>query len=87
MPTPLEAVDPVEVVEALVASLKLGYGRKARSLFYLAMAESKRGRKEQAQMYYEQGTAWMRKNPSSRAAFPQSQFRAEAAEVLGIEDQ
>ena len=72
-------------VEALEEASELGYERKARNWFFLAMAHSKLGHKEQAHEVYQQAAAWMAKNQSPGAAFPISQFRAEAVEVLGIE--
>ena len=73
------------VVDALQKSIELGYERKARSWFFLAMAHWKLGHKDEARKYYNQAAEWMRENSPPGAAFSQSQFREEAAELLGIE--
>jgi tetratricopeptide (TPR) repeat protein len=74
-------------VDSLAKSIDLDYERKARIWFFLAMAHSKLGHKGQAHEDYQQAAAWMRKSQPPYAALPQSQFRAEAAKVLGIEEQ
>ncbi len=74
-------------VEALEKASELDYPRKARNGFFLAMAHWKLGHKEQAHAVYQQAAAWMAENELPGAALPTSQFRAEAAEVLGIEEQ
>ena len=74
-------------VEALEKASELDCERKARNWFFLAMAHGKLGDKEEAHLYYDRAVRWMADNQPPYAIFPQSQFRAEAAEVLGIEEQ
>ncbi len=49
------------------------------------MAHWKLGNQDEARQFYDQAVSWMQENQPTSAAFPQSQFRAEAAELLGIE--
>jgi len=73
-------------VEALETSSELDYPRKARNWFFLAMAHWKLGHKERAHEVYQQAVEWLAKNQLPGASFPTSQFRTEAADVLGIEE-
>ncbi len=72
-------------VDALEKSIELDFELKARSWFFLAMAHWKSGNEHEARQYYDRADQWMRQNSPPGAAFPTSQFRAEAAGVMGIE--
>ncbi len=77
--------DYQDAVEALQKSIELDYARKARSWFFLAMAHWKLGNQDEARQFYDQAVSWMQENQPANASFPQSQFREEAAELMGIE--
>ena len=51
--------------------------------FLLAMAHSQLGHKEEARKWYDQAVQWMDKNQPKNEDL--RRFRAEAAELLGIE--
>ncbi len=53
--------------------------------FFLAMAHWQLGDKEQARKWYDDSVAWMERNMAGDADAPR--FRAEAAELMGIEQQ
>jgi eukaryotic-like serine/threonine-protein kinase len=72
-------------VMALDKSMQLGSGGDSFDRFFLAMAHWKLGDKEQARKWYALGVQWMEKNELRNEEL--RRFRAEAAEVLEIEDQ
>jgi tetratricopeptide (TPR) repeat protein len=72
-----------EAVAALEKSKMLPEGGESADFFFLAMAHWQLGDKEKARSWYDMGVQRMEKNPSKEA--DHKRFRAEAAEVLGIE--
>ena len=53
--------------------------------FFLAMAEWQLGNKGAAREWYEKSVEWMDKNASANEEL--TRFRAEAAELLGVNDE
>ena len=49
------------------------------------MAHWKLGNQDEARQFYDQAVSWMQKYQPASAGFPQSQFRDEAAELMGME--
>ena len=74
--------DYQRALEPLEKSIELDFGRKARSWFFLAMAHWKLDQREPARRDYDRAIEWMQTNQPPGAAFPQSQFRAEADAVM-----
>jgi tetratricopeptide (TPR) repeat protein/tRNA A-37 threonylcarbamoyl transferase component Bud32 len=76
-------------VTALEKSVELGKGGYWFDWFFLAMANWRLDRKEEARRWYDQGVAWMEKNKAELASnMPRHaqccRYRAEAAAVLGV---
>jgi Tfp pilus assembly protein PilF len=67
---------------ALEKSLQL-YGKNALPGFFLAMCHEKLGDKDKARQCYEQAARWMDKSQPKNEEL--GRFRAEAAEVLGVD--
>jgi eukaryotic-like serine/threonine-protein kinase len=78
-----------DAVTALEKSMKLNKGGDSYDWFFLAMAHWKLGYKEQARKWYDQAISWMEKNQPRNEHDREelARFRAEAANLLGIEDQ
>jgi serine/threonine protein kinase/Flp pilus assembly protein TadD len=70
-------------VEALNKSMELRKGGDSADWFFLAMAQWQLGEKEQARKRFDQAVAWINKNQPKDPEL--LRFRAEAAEILGIE--
>jgi len=77
------AGDPKAAIAALQKSVDLTSGGSAFDFFFLAMARHKLGDKAEARKSYDKGVAWMEKKNSKDEEL--RRFRAEAAELLGIE--
>jgi hypothetical protein len=71
-----------EAVAALTQSTEL-QGENAYDGFFLAMGHWKLDQKKEARKWYDQAVAWMDKNQPQNEEL--RRFRAEAAELLGIE--
>ncbi len=69
-------------IAALTESVKLREGGDGTDWFFLAMAHRRLGDKDQARSWYDKAVEWMEKKKSQDAEL--RQFRAEAAEVLGV---
>jgi tetratricopeptide (TPR) repeat protein len=80
-----------EAVAALEKSMRLGSGGDSFDRFFLAMAHWKLGDKEQARKWYSLAIQWMENNEQHSRTEELRQdlarFHAEAATLLGIEDQ
>jgi len=72
-------------VDALQKSSELKYYRVARTGFFLAMAHWQLGQKDEARQWYDKAVEWMEKNQPEDEEL--RRFRAEAAELLGIENE
>jgi tetratricopeptide (TPR) repeat protein len=72
-----------ESIHALQKSKNLRKGGDSLNWFFLAMAHWHLGDKDEARKCYNQGVHWMEKNKPENEELPR--FRAEAAELLGIE--
>jgi tetratricopeptide (TPR) repeat protein len=70
-------------IEALEKSMELRSGGDASDWFFLAMAEWQLGHKDQARTWYDKAVEWMDKNQPKNEEL--LRFRAEAAELLGIQ--
>jgi serine/threonine protein kinase/Flp pilus assembly protein TadD len=74
-----------EAIATLEKATQLGDPVESNAWFFMAMAQWKRGDKEQARKWYDRAVQWMEKN------LPESEelrgFRAEAGGLLGIKDQ
>jgi serine/threonine protein kinase/tetratricopeptide (TPR) repeat protein len=74
----------IEALEKSNALQKRPPGGDSFQWFFLAMSHARLGHKEEARTWYDRARAWMEKNG------PQDEdlrrFRAEAAEVLGLEE-
>jgi hypothetical protein len=68
----------------LEKSAELREGGDACDLLFLCMARWQLGEKDAARTCYEQGVAWINKNPSGDAKL--NGFRDEAAALLGVRD-
>jgi serine/threonine protein kinase/Flp pilus assembly protein TadD len=74
-----DAIAALEKSEALAPGKALAY-----NAVFLAMAHWKLGEKEKSRKWYDRAVGWMEKN---RPKDPEiSQFRAEAAQLLGVAD-
>ena len=74
-----------EAIAALNKAEQLAQGKhSAWNVFFLAMAHWRLGEKEQAHKEYGQAAAWMEKNEPRNEEL--RRFRAEAAELLGVEE-
>ncbi|MBI1913560.1 MAG: tetratricopeptide repeat protein [Planctomycetes bacterium] len=71
-------------IEALEKSMNLRKGGDSFDWFFLAMACWQLGRKEEGRQWYDKGVVWMDKNQPRNDQL--RRFRAEAAEVLGIQE-
>ncbi len=71
-------------VETLNKSVELGQGGDSYDYFFLAMSHRQLDNKVEARVWYDKANAWMNKNESKNDEL--IRFRAEAAELLGIED-
>jgi superkiller protein 3 len=60
-------------------------GGESRQWFFLAMAHGRLGEKDEARKWYNQAVAWMEKHQPKNEEMVH--FRAEAAELLGIDKQ
>ena len=72
-------------LEPLQKSIELGYSRKARAWFFLAMTHWQLGNQDEARQLYDQAAEWTRENEPPGASIPARQFREEAAELMGID--
>ena len=70
-------------IAALQRSMELREGGDSCDWFFLAMAHEKLGDKEQARKWHDQAIQWMEKNKVEDQEL--SAFRAEAAQLLGVE--
>jgi tetratricopeptide (TPR) repeat protein len=71
-------------LEALENSMRLLPGKQESfNMFFLAMAHWRLGEKDKAREWYDKAVAWMDKNQPTNEEL--LRFRAEAAELLGIE--
>jgi tetratricopeptide (TPR) repeat protein len=68
---------------ALTKSMELRNGGDSFDWFFLAMAHWQLDQKKEARKWYDQAVAWMDKNQPQNEEL--RRFRAEAAELLGIE--
>jgi tetratricopeptide (TPR) repeat protein len=74
-----------KAIEALNRSMELSKGDgESFDTFFLAMAYWQLGEKEKARQFYDRAVQWMNKNSPGDEELPQ--FRAEAAELLGVTD-
>lgn len=73
-------------VESLEKSTQLRHGGDAFDYFYLAMAHQKLGHQDEAHTLYDKAIAWMDQNAAKEKPrwSELSQFRQEAAKLLGI---
>jgi tetratricopeptide (TPR) repeat protein len=71
-------------VTALEKSMQLRNGGNSFDWFFLAMGYWKMDQQEEARKWYDQAVAWMDKNKPQNEEL--RRFRAEAAELLGIEN-
>jgi serine/threonine protein kinase len=74
-----------EAIAALNKSMELRKGGDCDDFFFLAMAHAKLGDRELAQHWYDRGVKHMQNAQPVLARWPR--FRAEAAQVLGIQEQ
>src|SRR5262249_3937246 len=77
------ADDLKEAIEVLEKSLELRKKGDSFPWFFLAMAQWKLDRKDQARRSFDLAVEWMDKNQPNNEEL--RRFRAEAAELLGIE--
>jgi serine/threonine protein kinase/tetratricopeptide (TPR) repeat protein len=70
-------------IDALRKAMGLRRGGNGLDWFFLAMAHWHLGGKDEARKWYDQGVRWMEKNKPAEEEL--RRFRAEAAELLGIE--
>jgi serine/threonine protein kinase/WD40 repeat protein len=71
-------------IAALTKSMELRNGGDSFDWFFLAMGHWKLDQKKEARKWYDQAIAWMDKNQPQNEEL--RRFRAEAAELLGIEN-
>jgi tetratricopeptide (TPR) repeat protein len=79
------AGDFQSAIEALKKSTQLGNGDKSHDWFFLAMAHWRLDKREKARQWYDRAVHWMEKNQPQNEEL--RRFRAEAAQLLGIEKQ
>jgi Flp pilus assembly protein TadD len=72
-----------ESINALQKSKDLRKAGDSSNWFFLAMAHRHLGDQDEARKWYNQGVQWMEKNQPEDEEL--RRFRAEAAELLGIE--
>jgi serine/threonine protein kinase/WD40 repeat protein len=72
-----------EAIAALTKSMELRKGGNSFDWFFLAMGHWQLDQEEEARKWYDQAVAWMDKNQPQNEEL--RRFRAEAAELLGIE--
>ena len=77
------AGDWKEAIAALEKSTSFAPRRRWLNWFFLAMAHWQLGDKDEARKWYDKGVEWMDKNQPKNEEL--RRFRAEAAELLGIE--
>jgi serine/threonine protein kinase/tetratricopeptide (TPR) repeat protein len=70
-------------IVSLKQSMELRKGGDSFDWFFLAMAEWQLGNKDAAHQWYEKAVKWMDKNATTHSELVR--FRAEAAELLGID--
>jgi tetratricopeptide (TPR) repeat protein len=68
---------------ALEKSMELGKGGNSFDWYFLAMAHWQLGKRDESRKWYDQAVEWMEKNQPKNEEL--RRFRAEAAELLGIE--
>ena len=68
----------------LEKAMQLGRGRQAHNCFFLAMAHWQRKEWEKARQWYDRAIRWIEKNKPDDPGI--LQFRAEAAQLLGLAD-
>jgi serine/threonine protein kinase len=71
-------------IRALERSMQLSKGGDPFAWLFLAMAHWQNGDKEQAHKWFKQAVEWIDQNKPRHEELPR--YRAEAAELLGIED-
>ena len=71
-------------IEALEKSMQLRSGGDAFDWFFLAMAQWQLGHKDEARNWYDKAVAWTEENQRNNEEL--RRFRAEATELLGIEE-
>jgi uncharacterized protein HemY len=72
-----------EAIEALNKSMDLGKGGNSFNWFFLATAHWQLGEKDKARQSYEKAVEWMDQNDPKNDEL--RRFRAEAAELLGVQ--
>ena len=72
-----------EAVATLEKSMDLRKGGDSSDWFFLAMAHWQLGEKDKARKWFDQAAEWMDKNQPKNGEL--RRFRAEAAELMGIE--
>ncbi len=72
-----------DAVATLEKSMELRKGGDSLDWFFLAMCHAKLGDKDKARAWYDRAVTWMDKNQPKNEEM--RRFRAEAAEVLGLE--
>ena len=72
-----------EALGALDKAVSLKQGGNSSDFFFLAMAHRQLGHADQARAWYDKGVQWMEKNRPKDDEM--QRFRAEAAELLGIQ--
>jgi len=77
------AGDWKSALAALEKSMELRKGGDSIDWFFLAMCHEKLGDKEKARQWYDRATRWMDKNQANNEEL--RRFRAEAAQVLGLD--
>jgi serine/threonine-protein kinase len=73
-----------DAIAALEKSMKLRKGGDSNDWFFLAMAHWQLGEKEKAREWYERAVQWMDRNQPKNEVL--RRFRAEAAELLGLNE-
>jgi len=71
-------------VTALEKSTQLSQGGDSFDWFFLAMAQGQLGEKAEARKWFDQAVEWMEKNEPRNEEL--RRFRAEATELLGVND-
>jgi len=71
-------------VQSLQESMRLGGGGQAYDFLFLAMAHWQLGEKQEAHRWYDKAVEWIEQNKLEGEEY--RRFRAEAAELLGMDD-
>jgi hypothetical protein len=79
----LTAGEELLAIAALQKSMELRQGGDGSDWFFLAMAHWQSGSKEEARRWYDKAADWMTKSASHDEEL--ARFRAEAAELLGVD--